>query len=311
MKPAKIHPEIRNAFRFVPPFPLYSAWFRRFSNWFLRRARQPSVIDGVMISNEPLTHGYVRIYRPPSPPIGAGLLWIHGGGMMIGTAAQDDAFCARFARNLGVVVVSVDYRLAPMHPFPAAIDDCFEAWRWLLANVERLGVQPSRIAVAGQSAGGGLAACLTQRIRDAGGTQPAAAVLYCAMLDDRPAGRRELDSVPFRVWTNRNNRAGWTAYLSQPPGHPEAPDYSVANRRRDLSGLPPAWISVSDIDLLYDENVEYHGRLQACGVESVLYLIPQAPHGFEAILPESRLAHELFEASVRFLKAKACGAIAD
>lgn len=302
MKSLILNPEIRTAFRFIPSFPLHRPWFRAIANGMLRRARQPSWIEGVSITNEPLSLGSVRIYRPPGTPVGAGLMWIHGGGMMIGSPSQDDTLCARYARSLGLVVVSVDYRLAPAHPYPAAIDDCLEAWHWFVSNAENLGVDSSRIAISGQSAGGGLAACLAQRTHDAGGTQAAAVALFCAMLDDRPAARRELDALPFRVWTNRNNRAGWTAYLSQSPGAVEAPVYSVASRRTDLSGLPPSWVSVSDIDLLHDENLQYHRRLLSCGVESELYRIPQAPHGFEAMLPNSRLAHELFAANEAFLQ---------
>src|SRR5262249_34948828 len=117
----------------------------------------------------------------------------------------------------------------------------------------------------------------------------------------RPAARRDLDGLTHRIWNNRNNRAGWSAYLSQPPGAAEAPIYAVAARREDLSGLPPTWIAVSDIDLLFEEAQQYSRRLRGSRSHCELYVIPQAPHGFEAFLPESRLAKDLFRANCAFL----------
>ncbi len=231
-------------------------------------------------------------------------MWIHGGGMITGSVAVDDKLCANYARDLKLLVISVDYRLAPKHPYPAAIDDCFEAWQWFLDDAPSLGVDPRRLVISGQSAGGGLSATLAQRIHDSGGIQPAGVALLCPMLDDRPAARHELDAVQHRIWNNKNNRAGWSAYLSQPPDCPETPPYAVAARREELTGLPPTWLAVSDIDLLFDEGKRYHERLRACGVASELYLIPQAPHGFEALLPNTRLARDLFQANHGFLRAR-------
>jgi acetyl esterase/lipase len=125
--------------------------------------------------------------------------------------------------------------------------------------------------------------------------------LLCPMLDDRPAVRRELDLPAHRIWDNRNNRAGWSAYLAQPPGSPELPPYAVASRRAELTGLPPTWIAVSDIDLLFDEGRQYSQRLHSYGVPSQLHVIPQAPHGFERFLPGSRLARNLLSANYGFL----------
>jgi acetyl esterase/lipase len=302
LKRAPVHPELRNAFRFIPSFPLHRSWFVRLANWLLVHAPRRNSIGDVAISDERLTHGIVRIYRPSGSLSGAGLLWIHGGGMVLGSAAMDDRLCATYARDLKLVVISVEYRLAPQHPYPAAIDDCFEAWRWFVDSASRLGVDPNRIIVSGQSAGGGLAACLAQRLLDHGGAQPAGLALLCPMLDDRPAARKELDLLAHRVWNNRSNRAGWSAYLPHAPGSRGMPPYAVASRRLDLRGLPPTWISVSDIDLLFDENCSYWQRLTLEGVASSLCVIPQAPHGFEALLPRSRLARALFSANQLFLR---------
>jgi len=222
----------------------------------------------------------------------AALLWIHGGGFVIGRAAQNDRFCGAAARDLGIVVVSVEYRKAPEHRFPAGLDDCHAGWTWMQQQAAALGIDPARVAVGGESAGGGLAASLVQRLHDAGGTQPAAQWLFCPMLDDRTAARRELDDVGHFVWTNRLNRSGWRAYLGAEPGAATVPPYAVAARRDDLSGLPPAWIGVGDIDLFADEDRAYAERLRAVGVAATLDVVPGAPHGFEIWAPDSTLARE-------------------
>lgn len=297
-----LHPELRSIFRFVPPFPIHRAWFRRSCNWLLARMPAKTSIGDVTISEHSLSMRRARLYYPLEPRSGGALLWLHGGGMLIGSPKMDDALCARYARDLKLVVIGVDYRLAPANPFPAALDDCFEAWRWLIEHAASLGVDANRIVISGQSAGGGLCATLAQRILDHGGVQPAGVALFCPMLDDRPAARRELDSTADRVWTNDNNRAGWSAYLSQPPGMTEAPPYSGAARRQDLAGLPPTWIAVGGLDLLCEEGRQYHQRLLACGVDSELCFTPRAPHGFEAFAPKTALARALFRANYAFLK---------
>ena len=226
---------------------------------------------------------------------------MHGGGFIVGSAVQDESICASFARDLGLVVVSVDYRLAPEHPFPAPLNDCFEAWRWFQDLAPDYGVDPTRIAVGGLSAGAGLAACLAQRIYDSGGIPPAAQSLIYPMLDDRTAVDHSLDELAHPLWNNQNNRGGWTAYLGHEPGQLSEPDYAVAARRADLSGLPPAWIGVGDIDLFYPENRLYAERLNSAGVGCDLYVVPMAPHGFQVVVPGAKVSREFFEKICRFL----------
>jgi acetyl esterase/lipase len=165
-------------------------------------------------------------------------------------------------------------------------------------------VDPARVAVGGASAGGGLAACLAQRVRDAGGAQPAAQLLVYPMLDDRTAARRELDGAGYRVWTNRSNRAGWAAYLGREPGAREAPAYAAAARRGDLGGLPPAWIGVGALDLFLDEDRAYAARLEAAGVATELFEVPGAPHGFDALAPDVPLARAFLARQTAFLRAR-------
>ena len=197
---------------------------------------------GVDIYEHRLTHCSARIYRANSTQTNRGaVLWIHGGGYIMGSAAMNDRECAVIARTLGVLVVSVDYRLGPRNPFPIPLEDCYEAWHFMQSNADTLGIDRNRVAVMGQSAGGGLAACLTQRIADTGDVQPVAQALIYPMLDDRTAADARLDSNNHRFWNNKNNRAGWHAYLGQPPGQPEAPRFAVAARLHESGiGCSPA-----------------------------------------------------------------------
>jgi acetyl esterase/lipase len=158
------------------------------------------------------------------------------------------------------------------------------------------------VAVGGASAGGGLAACLAQRLRDEGGRQPAAQLLVYPMLDDRTASLRELDDAGHLVWHNRSNRAGWSAYLGGAPGAPEIPAYAAAARRDDLRGLPPAWIGVGDLDLFWDEGRAYAERLEAAEVPVELLEIPGAPHGFDVMAPDVPLAHTFVASQAAFLR---------
>ncbi|MBB1511293.1 alpha/beta hydrolase [Tessaracoccus sp. MC1627] len=230
----------------------------------------------------------LRVYTPATPS-GAGLLWIHGGGLVLGAAAMDDRFCGDTAQQLGVVIVSVDYRLAPRHPFPAALDDAHRGWEWLTFHAGQLGISTARLAVGGQSAGGGLAASLVQRLHDEG-AGVAAQWLFCPMLDDRTARDRTRDAEDHFVWNNRSNLVGWRSYLGAAFATDDVPRYAVAARREDLSGLPPAWLYASDIELFHDEVVRYAERLRAAGVDTTLDVISGAPHGVEAWAPGSELA---------------------
>jgi acetyl esterase/lipase len=229
----------------------------------------------------------VLVYRPDTARTDAAVLWIHGGGFVIGSAKQDHRLCAETAAELGITVVSAEYRLAPDHPFPAPLDDVTAVWDWMLTHASELGIDPARIVVAGESAGGGLAATLVQRLHDTATVQPAAEWLFCPMLDDRTAADRSLDATDHFIWNNSANEFGWRCYLGRAPGSADIPAYAVGARRDDLTGLPPTWICVSDIELFHDEDVAYADRLRAAGVDATLDLVPGAPHGFENWAAES------------------------
>ncbi|WP_231513590.1 alpha/beta hydrolase [Mycobacterium paragordonae] len=220
--------------------------------------------------------------QPPRPAV----LWIHGGGYIVGSPRLEAFGTARLARDLGVVTVSPDYRLAPEHPFPAALDDCMAVLRWMRDNADELGIDPARIAVMGASAGGGLAAAVAQRSHDEGIGLRAQVLVY-PMLDDRTALRTDHEGRGRFLWTPASNRFGWTCYLGREPRMSDAPQYAAPARRTDLTGLPPTWVGVGDLDLFYREDVDYAERLRAGGVPCTLVTIPGMYHGADAFASKS------------------------
>jgi acetyl esterase/lipase len=216
-----------------------------------------------------------------------GVLWIHGGGYIVGSPQMEAFGTGRLARDLGVIAVSPDYRLAPEHPFPAALDDCMTTLEWMRANADELGIDEDRIAVMGASAGGGLAAAVAQRSHDEG-IPLRAQVLVCPMIDDRAALRDDHSGRGRFLWTPANNRFAWTAYLGREPRMSDAPEYAAPARRTDLSGLPPAWVGVGELDLFYDEDVDYAEKLRACGVPCDLVTVPGMYHGADGLAPKAR-----------------------
>ena len=269
--------------------PMESPFLRFVGNVVFRLVPSRSV-PGVRFERRDDAAQGLRLFVPETRRSDGALLWIHGGGMVLGHPAMDDQFCAETAGELGIVVVSARYRLAPRHPYPAAIDDCHAAWEWLTRNAGSLGVDPERIAIGGQSAGGGLAAALAQRACDGQPPHPLAQWLFCPMLDDRTAARRDLDAENHFVWDNRLNRFGWRAYLGNEPGGATAPRYAVPARRDHVKGLPTAWIGVGDVDLFFAEDLAYARRLTADGVPVTFDVVPGAPHGFEVWGQRTRTA---------------------
>ncbi len=299
VRPA-LHPDLRGVL--MPTLPFHRLWLLPLLRLLLRASARAMPLPAIDIEERHEADVHVRIYRPQAQQSGAALLWIHGGGLILGSPVVDDQRCAEWVRELGLVVVSAYYRLAPEHPFPAAIDDCVAAWRWLQHSAEALGVDPRRVAIGGESAGGGLAASLAHRLRDEGGVQPAAQLLVYPMLDDRTAARRDLDGAGHRVWGNRANRAGWSSYLAVEPGAERVPAYSVPARREDLGGLPPAWIGVGLLDLFHAEDRLYARRLEQSGIQTVLHEVPGAPHGFYALAPDAQVSRTFRASQVDFLR---------
>lgn len=175
-------------------------------------------------------------------------------------------------------------------------------WQFMLESGEQLGTDPSRLAILGQSAGGGLAAGIAQRIVDSGGVQPAAQLLMYPMLDDRTAADTALDGIKHRFFNNKNNRGGWQCYLGQAPGMDAVPPYAVPARREELSGLPPTWICVGELDLFYREDCSYAERLKAAGVHCDLHIAEGAPHAYDAMVPDSSITKATVESYYSFLR---------
>jgi acetyl esterase/lipase len=234
----------------------------------------------------------VLVYRPPGTvrPLPA-LLWVHGGGYVLGSADEDDPLAKRIVDAVGCAVVSVDYRLAPETPFPGPVDDCYAALSWLHANAAELEVDPNRLAIGGASGGGGLAAGLGLLTRDRGAVPLVFQLLIYPMIDDRTV--TTTDPNPYTgefIWTRDSNRFGWTSYLGQEPGGPDVSPHAAAARAESLEGLPSTYLCAGALDLFLDETLEYARRLTRAGVPTELHVYPGAYHGFN-IVTDARVSH--------------------
>jgi acetyl esterase/lipase len=290
------HPDLRRIARLAPRHLIgpRSLPIIRALSALTARVGQRGAVDDVEVITLGSGAG-VRLFRPvgPTGPARPALLWIHGGGYVIGTAQQDDRLCRRFSRRLGITVASVEYRLAPEHPYPAPLQDCYAALTWLA----RLpGVDPARVAIGGASAGGGLAAALALLARDRGEVSPAFQLLAYPMLDDRSSATAASDN--HRLWSTRSNHFGWTAYLGDAD-----PRVAVPARRGDLGGLPPAWIGVGTHDLFHDEDLAYAQRLTEAGVPCHVEVIPGAFHGFDVVAPKATVSQRFFDSQCASLRA--------
>ncbi|MGW5925406.1 alpha/beta hydrolase [Streptomyces anulatus] len=264
----------------------------------LRAARAdaalPPPADGVLVTDHRLPgpdRVRVRFYRPreaPSRPLPC-LVWIHGGGMVLGTPEMDDARVSAYVLEAGCAVASVDYRLAPEHPHPAPVEDCYRALRWTAERAGALGVDPERLAVGGISAGGGLAAATALLARDRGGPPLVFQLLLCPMLDDRNTTASSREFTEAVTWPRANNLYGWSALLGPLAGGDEVPPYAAPARAADLSGLPPAYVDVGELEVFRDECAQYALRLIAAGVSTEFHLWPGAFHGFDGVLPRLSL----------------------
>jgi acetyl esterase/lipase len=223
----------------------------------------------------------VRTYRSKGPATGPApcIYSMHGGGYVLGSREIDNALFAEWCPDLGVIGVSVEYRLAPETPYPGPLEDCYRGLAFCVEHADELGIDPTRIGVAGISAGGGLAAALALLARDRGEISLAFQLLDCPMLDDRQVTESsQLDGLP--VWTRRSNEFGWRSYLGDLYGRPDVPATAAPARASDLSGLPAAFVSVGTVDGFRDEDIEYATRLNQAGVPTELHVYPGLCHGY-------------------------------
>lgn len=228
-----------------------------------------------------------RWYAPErQDPTGRGpaAVYLHGGGMVSGSVDLFDRLVAGYAADSRVPLLSVDYRRAPEHPHPTPVEDAYAGLVRLAAHADELGVDPARIAVMGESTGGGLAAGVTLLARERG-LPVSKQILVYPMLDDRTT-EPDPALLPFAVWTYDDNWTGWHALLGDAAGGPDVPAYAAPARANDLSGLPDAYVEVGELDIFRDEAVSYARRLAAAGSSTELHVHPGCPHAFDHLAPD-------------------------
>jgi len=285
---SRVHPDLRAAFLDRPPFDLADAVSTE-----RREGVAPAGVPDPRVRVEDRTVPgpagapavRVRLYAPATQAPGRpGLVWLHGGGYVLGSALVQDAMAIDLCVGADCIVASVDYRLAPEHPFPAGLEDAYAALRWL-AEVGPHEMDTTRIGVGGMSAGGGLAAALALLARDRGGPALAFQMPLCPMLDDTNTTASSREFTDPRVWNRDANGAAWALYLTGvAPVGGGVPAYAAPARATDLRGLPPAYIGVGALDPFRDEDIEYARRLSQAGVETELHVFPGCYHGFEGVL---------------------------
>lgn len=282
-----VHPELRHLVSRIPSFSVTprNLWFWRLLTNLHRPPKPPQDVrvENMFIpGRERNTRIRLRIYKPAlNSGLLPALIWFHGGGYLFGRPELDDDLCSQFVREAGILVASVDYRCAPDHPFPTALEEGYTALQWVHSHGRQLGVD-NRLAIGGTSAGGGLAASLVQLAHDRKEIPIQAQILVYPMLDDRTVLRTDIESG-FLTWSQASNRFGWESYLGVRCGSDDIPAYAVPARRADLSGLPPAWMGVGTLDLFHDEDVVYARRLKQAGGECELCIVPGAFHGFDVV----------------------------
>ncbi|OBH13061.1 alpha/beta hydrolase [Mycobacterium sp. E1747] len=286
-----VDPGLRKIARFLPRGYALQRGFkvqRAIKNMLDTQARLRDVPEAAV--NE---HVSVRLHRPVGLPSRApAMLWVHGGGTIMGHATQDDKFLRKLSNRTGVAIAAVDHRLAPEHPYPIPVEDCYAALLWL---ARQPWVDPDRLAVGGASAGGLFAAALAHWAHDRGEVKLAFQMLVYPMLDDRTGAER---SGQGRImWTETDNQLAWSWYL----GGADANDAAPA-RRADLSGLPPAWIGVGTLDLFYEECLQYARRLREAGVAVHEEIAPGAFHAFDQIANKAPVSVKFFASQCDHLR---------
>ena len=241
----------------------------------------------------------VRVYRP----VGAsgtlpGIYFIHGGGMVMGDIAGEDLAATMLCDLVGAVVVSVEYRLAPEHPHPAPVEDCYAGLVWTASHAAELGIDPQRLALYGGSAGGGLVLGCALLARDRGGPALRFMMPIYPMIDDRNETASSQEITDIGIWDRGGNIEAWNWYLGGKP----ADQYAAPSRAQDVSGLPPAFIDVGTVDLFRDEDIAFAQRLMQAGVPTELVVNPGSYHASEVFAPEAALSQRIWARRVDALR---------
>ncbi|MER1985799.1 MAG: alpha/beta hydrolase [Solibacillus sp.] len=225
------------------------------------------------------------------------LLWIHGGGYVMGVPEGDDGLCQRFAKEANCVVVSVDYRLAPEHPYPAPLEDCYSALKWVADNSETLNIDPNRIGIAGASAGGGLTAALALLAKDRQGPSLMFQMPLYPMINDLNDSFSNKEITGNYIWNHSLNERGWSMYLGDLKDSGNIPYHAAPARAtiEELQGLPYTYICVGQLDPFRDETLQYVTKLAQAGVDVDFHLYAGAYHGFESLNPHADMANKAIQ----------------
>lgn len=242
----------------------------------------------------------LRWYKSKGSTSKGAALYIHGGGKIGCSLDVYDPLCRFYASSSDIGVLAVGYRLSPEHPYPVPLADCYGALQWMFDSAPRIGVDRQRIAVMGDSGGGGLAAGVALLARDRSGPELAKQLLIYPMLDDRNV-QSDPALAPLALWTYDDNLTGWQCFLGNSFNTDNVSAYASPARATDLTNLPEAFVDVGDIDIFRDETISYAQRLSAAAVPVELHVYPGAPHGFDIIAFESDLAKSAWSARVKAL----------
>jgi acetyl esterase/lipase len=240
----------------------------------------------------------VRIYRPTKTADAdadrelPALIWMHAGGYVIGNIELDDLMAGQLSSDVGCAVVSVDYRLAPEHPYPAALEDCYAVLQWLSSNAADLGILRSKIGVGGASAGGGLAAGLALLARDKNGPALTHQLLIYPAINDRNTEQTSATVPENLFWSRESALIGWQAYLSGNAGGDAVSEYAAAYRAEGLAGLPPTFLAVGSVDMFVSDVTGYADRLIQAGVATEMHIYPGAFHAFDSFAPTARVSKQ-------------------
>lgn len=255
--------------------------------------------DKVIVGSEGTPDIHVRIFRPAgATDVLPGIYYIHGGGMSMGNIDSDALISAMLCEAINAVIVSVEYRLAPEHPYPAAVEDCYAALVWMAASAAQLGFDPERLAIYGGSAGGGLTIATALTARDRGGPALCSMMALYPMIDDRNETPSSHEMIDVGVWDRDANLEAWGWYL----GGKSADGYAAPSRAENLSNLPPTFIDVGEVDLFRDEDITFAARLLQAGVPTELHVYPGSYHASEVFAPDAALSATIWQRRIESLK---------
>ena len=309
----RVHPDLRKMFSLMPA---QSDSFNEENIYEIRKNLEAMIIemnksipknDSLLITERfiPGPEGNpdvkVRLYEPKKKDkLLPGVLYLHGGGYIMGSSEIYDNQCQGIISEIECVIISVDFRLAPEHPFPAPLEDCYAALKWFAENSEELSVDSSRIAVVGGSSGGGLTAALSLLARDRKGPSIVFQMPLYPMIDDRIMTPSSNEIIDGRVWNKKSCQKAWKMYLGSNKG--EVSPYAAPARATDLSGLPPTYTCVGDLDPFRDETMDYAARLRQAGVPTEFHLYPGCFHGFDGIVPTADISQRARKEYITALK---------